>query len=259
MPNYYDYVVCIPTYGRARSLGKHTLNTLITGMVEKDKIHLYCVEDEVSQYRDLYGDLVAEVHSGPVGLTEQRWHIQNEWPEGKFIWMMDDDVQKFVHKGIQKLHTVANVDAMIAECFEKMWFVNGQIVGLYPVPNNMFMKDTVTTTLRLLVGSAYGMINTHDPYFHLHMGDQKEDHERSILYWERYGSTPRVNFLSAITRYYKEPGGLQLTRTEELVQANVDKLLDRWPGYLAPAKPHKGTNMPEVRFKRIKEASDAEG
>lgn len=253
MPND-DYVVCVPTYKRSDSITSHTLKTLHEGGVPLDRIYLYVAdEEEFERYCTVLEEVPGvKVQIGVPGLTEQRWFIQNEWPEGQYIWMMDDDVKKFVYKAGSKIVNVTDVDMMIRSCFALMDQEGDSIVGLYPVPNGMFMKDEVTRNLRLLVGSAYGLRNTHSSWTRLTMGDDKEDHERTLLYYERHGMTTRVNYYCPVTKYYKNPGGLQETRSRESVQANVDSLLKRWPEYLAPAKPHKGTDMPEVRFRRIK-------
>ena len=52
--------------------------------------------------------------------------------------------------------------------------------------NHFFMKDTITTNLRYIVGAFYGTINRHDSNLKLYL-EEKEDVLRTLQYYKKDG------------------------------------------------------------------------
>jgi hypothetical protein len=107
------------------------------------------------------------------------------------------------------------------------------------------MKERVSADLRFIVGSLYGCINRHDCLVTV---DEKEDFQRSILFFLADGAVCRLNHISAKTAYYKEPGGMQVERTEHRIYENAKYLAEAYPD-LCSMHIRKSTGYAALRLK----------
>jgi hypothetical protein len=121
------------------------------------------------------------------------------------------------------------------------------------------MKDTVTTDLRFIIGSFWGCVNpglSPPDGVRLTLGSEKEDYQRTLQFWEADGAVVRLNFVSAKTAYYKEPGGMQEGDRVGKQRKTVKAMLKKWPQYIK-MNPRRKSGYPEILL--VKPKSDANG
>ena len=93
-----DWIIAIPSYNRAETLKTKTLATLHHYNIPTSKIYVFVANnDEMKKYKDTldpksYGKLVL----GVPGLPEVRNFISNNFPIGKKIVSIDDDISGFI-------------------------------------------------------------------------------------------------------------------------------------------------------------------
>jgi hypothetical protein len=117
------------------------------------------------------------------------------------------------------------------------------LFGVYPVNNPYFMSNSITYNLRFIVGPFWGIINRHNKNLKLTI-DEKEDVERTILYYREDKKILRYNNISFKTSYYIEKGGMQTEnkdRKEESFKSSIYLSL-KYPYYchLKPKKKKSG-------------------
>ena len=109
------------------------------------------------------------------------------------------------------------------------------------------MKPKVSTNLRYIIGSFWGCINPGIKEVKITL-DDKEDYQRSILYYEADGAVIRLNMVAPISSYYKEPGGMQEERTKQRVEESARWLVKQYPEF-AILNPSKKSGYMEVKLK----------
>jgi hypothetical protein len=83
----------IPSYNRLKELGEKTLATLAHHNIPKRVIDIFCVKEEIDEYRKLYPEY--NIIEAPKGMVEVRRFIFREhYNEGAWIVSMDDDIEK---------------------------------------------------------------------------------------------------------------------------------------------------------------------
>lgn len=249
-----DYVVAIPSYNRPDVLPEKTLKTLSDGGVPSKSVHIFVANKaEEKRYLDavpknLYGKIVV----GKIGITNQRKFIIKHYPEGQAIVSVDDDVEGlFKKKSDKELTRVTDVHQFFKDAFDKTRSEGLNIWGIYPVHNPFFMKDTVTTDLKFIIGTLYGYINRKtDTIQPSSLIKEKEDYEQSIKYFIKDGGVVRYNNVTIKAKKHS-PGGLG--ETAGRIEANkfaADYLAKKYPDYVSIF--HRDNGMTEVRMARIK-------
>jgi hypothetical protein len=256
-----DWIIAIPSYNRAETLKNKTLATLKHYNIPASKIFVFVANnDEMKLYRDTldpksYGKLIL----GVPGLAEVRNFISNYFPINKKIVSMDDDISGFIEydesnkRHERPLRSLINIiQTGFRECIKHkctLW-------GIYAVPNGFFMKPTITTDLKFIVGNFCGFINPGikgDKGIKLEMAE-KDDYIRSIKAYIRDGCVIRLNYVAPKTSYYKEPGGLQSdpNRVKKQEKA-VEWLLKTYPEYVK-RNPTRKSGYPEIRIRAPKKS-----
>lgn len=262
-----DFVVAIPSYKRADVLVSHTLSLCNKCNLPREIIHVFIVDDalEVAAYQNAIvgngGGL--NIHTGPVGLHNMRNFITDFFPEGQKILHMDDDVKDIVFMEMDgsvepvtsskryPLYSMANDTfiSWIETAFNTLSLGNAAMFGIYPVRNGYFMKDLpyVTTDLRFCVGTCWGCVNDKTIRITL---EEKEDYERTLLYYERYGAIHRYNHIAPVTTYYKTKGGMQSRPYDrrETSRASCEYLVLKFP-LLCKLHKIKASGIHEIRLK----------
>ena len=211
--------LAIPTYGRSSSISGKTLAYLQKVGYPRDKIYLFVVPEEEVLYReavasDLYGHLVV----GVKGLCNQRNFITDYFDEGEIIAQFDDDVRQI--KSEKSFREILEIGLKGLE--------EGGLFGVLPNDDTRRMKDTVTTHLAHILGSFFVYKNHKDIRMTL---SEKEDFERSILYFKRYGKILRYRGAGVSTCYKGGTGGLQTPGRSERISLEIAYLLQMYPGY----------------------------
>ena len=206
-----DYIVCIPSFNRYKTIGKHTLNMLKENNIPKNKIEIYVVDEEYENYKKLYNDY--KIVNGIKGLCNQRNFILSN-NKNKNIIFIDDDVTHLYKKNDNKLDLFYDLEDIINLGFKTCNDENTKIWGLYPVCNGLFMKDNITTDLKFIQGCLFGIVNDENSIIKWDY-DNGEDSARTLHYYDIYKKIVRINYIAPKTEYKKTKGGLQSIYTKE--------------------------------------------
>jgi hypothetical protein len=218
-----DWVIAIPSYKRPEILRKKTLKCLQDGGIDLSRVTVFLANHEEAV---AYGTLPVATVVGVPGLAAQRQFVQDRYPIGQLIVMMDDDISAVKQKDGDRLLTVTDLTKLFDGAFELMGSAN--IWGVYPCANGRFMQDTVTFTCKYIIGALYGIRNTWDECRKLQFGDNQEDKERTLRYWDADGQIVRLNYITISTAYYAKGGMESPTRKAETAKW-TQVIADTWP------------------------------
>ena len=265
----HNYVIAIPSYKREHTIKIRTLATLESYNIPKDLIYIFVANKE--EYTKYCTSLDKSYHKhiiiSKVGVKHIRMFMSTYFKEGQNICYIDDDIysieeavfnskskkkllEKLKDKGLepttvnkkkwkkscQVFIKLKSLDTFLQEGFSILKQSGHTLFGINPVYNPFFctIKDKqnshITYNLKYIVGAMCCVINSRKGEIrHVH---DKEDYERSIRYYLLTGGTPRFNNISIVTKYYKEPGGLQSSghREWDKVHKSAMFLLLAYPG-----------------------------
>ena len=259
-----DYVIAIPSYKRAPTLRDKTLSVLMKYKMDPKKIDIFVADEEQKKiYAEILPDgTYSKLIVGVPGIKNIRNFMPNYYPEGQYIFYMDDDIShvfECVNKGDPKdkgdnvLRPLPSLKAFIDKAFkmsEKTGMTNW---GVYPVENPYFMKPTtrnvddyMSKKLCYIIGFMTGVINNREA--ELRTIDDKEDYERSIKYYLKDGGVLRFNNVTCRTRCYKEPGGMQVERTKQRIHDSAVYLTEQYPE-LCSLNTSKKSGYTEIRLR----------
>ena len=216
--------IAIPTYNRPETIKKATLKTLKD--IDRSLIDIFVANEEQQQeYRKSIGDDY-NIVVGVKGMKNIRNFMIDYYPEGEEVFYFDDDIY-----GVYKKEGAGLIDidlSFIDEGFDVLKKTGAELFGVYPVKNHFFMNDEITTNLVYIVGCCYGCINRKDIKMTI---DDKEDYERSILYYLKDKKVIRFGGITIKTKYYTEKGGLQSEgmRNWEQVDTSAKYLAEKYP------------------------------
>lgn len=237
-----DFVIAIPSLGRYESLPEKTIRVLQEYQIPSEKIFVFCVSEEEQFYKPALPEGVTLV-VGVKGLVNQREYIHNYFPVGTNILFLDDDITGLI--GLDK-KPIPSLSDLIQTGFKVCRDSGSRLWGIYPVSNPFFMDQTVSKSLKYIVGCFYGCVNTIDrPVIPL---DQKEDFYRSCAYYKADGVVVRVNYVAVKTTYYKGKGGLVASRTIENNLEGAKRVCADFPD-MATLWTRKTTGYAEVRLR----------
>ena len=246
-----DYTVVIPSYKRPEGCRDKTLAVLHKYNIPKEKIYVVVASKEQKEEYEAVLD-PKTYHSilvGVPGLPEVRNWIFNHFPKGTPLVSLDDDVSGFIeYDETTKRHErpLKSLKRIIDRGFSECKKANCRFWGVYPSANGFFMKDTVTTDLRFIIGSFWGCFN---PGNEIHLErSEKEDYERTLKFFIKDGGVVRLNFVSPKTAYYTEPGGMQTRNRLKPQHEAVKKLLKKYPEFVTVNKTRK-SGYPEIRLR----------
>ena len=234
-----DYKIAIPSYKRHLTIKKKTLALLLKHNIDKSKITIFVANEK--EY-DLYNkelECQYAIIIGQTGMKNIRNFIADYYQFGENIMNFDDDLEEFV-----SLNYCFNLDQWIRNSFELLELHNANLFGIYPVNNKFFMKPLLRTDLRYIIGSCWGCRNMRVKV----SLEDKEDVERSILYFLRDGIILRFDDISVKSKYYKEKGGMQETRTKLRIEQSAKYLVEKYPN-LCSIKLSKKHGTFEVKLK----------
>lgn len=252
----FPYEIAIPSYKRPETLRDKTLAILKAYRIPVAKITVFVADKEQEKiYRETlkpgtYGKIVV----GIVGMGAIRNFISNYYTIGTPIVNIDDDIKGFLEYDADKPRKekpLKSLLAVIKKGFSECEKAGARLWGVYPVANGFFMKPKVSTDLRYVIGSFWGCINPGVKEIKITL-DDKEDYQRSILYYMADGAIVRLNMVAPISSYYKEPGGMQEERTKQRVEKSARWLVKEFPEF-AVLNPSKKSGYMEVRLRDMRE------
>ena len=247
-----EYSIVIPSYKRAEICRDKTLAVLKEYNIPKDRIYVVVAnKEEKSEYETVLDkSTYREILVGVPGLANVRNWIFKHFPKGAKLVSCDDDINGFIEyttktkRHEQRLRSLKDViNRGFSECEKAKcghW-------GIYPSPNGFFMKPTVSTDLKFIIGSFNGFINPGTEVMIEISEGEKDDYERTIKFFKRDGAVVRLNFVSAKTATYKTPGGLQLGNRLKKERRTVKGLMKKYPGWIK-LNPTRKSKMPEIRL-----------
>ena len=246
-----DYIVCIPSYKRAKICNNRTLNTLRS--IDPSKIYVYVADEaEYEVYKSILDPtLYNELRIGVKGLVQQRQFISEQWPLHQHIVCLDDDIESIDIS----ISPFTSLEEFIQHAFSECIKQKSYIWGVYAVHNPFFRKARaeVVTGLNYIVGAFYGIINRPTcKGIELTLtaeNGQKEDVERTIKYFLLDGIVLRFNKIGFKTKYYGKEGGLGNFKDRlEPAREAAEKLKEAYPEYGNVRTRKNG--MTEFVFKR---------
>ena len=227
--NRMNYRFAIPSYSRLIELGEKTLATLKKHGVPTSKIDIFCVKEQIKDYKARYPDYT--FIEAPLGMSAVRNYIfQEYYKEGEKVVSMDDDIEALRMKNPREweescfcddeLDLLLEIDLAWSECEKSgrtMW-------GVYPVENHFFMKNHISYDYKFIGGWMWGTIINKDA---LKLGvDQYEDYERCIRHYLKDGGMVRLNYISCKTKYLGNEGGMG---KERKFKESRDYLAENYP------------------------------
>jgi hypothetical protein len=247
-----DWVVAIPSYRRATTLRDKTLKILHEYKIPRNRIHVFvATADEAATYRaTLDPATYGHIHIAEPGMAAVRNFITRFFPVGKPIFNIDDDIRGFLEwSPTARRHErpLKNLAAAITAGFAAARRTGYRLFGFYAVPNGFFMKGgPPSTDLKYIIGSVWGILNP-GPVLTVTI-DDKEDYLRSVMMYLLDGGVLRFNNIAPQSAYYKEPGGMQETRTMKRIDASARAIVRAFPD-LVTLNLTKKSGMPEVRLR----------
>jgi len=220
-----DYIIVVPTHRRVATFRTKTYAFLQRTNAKPPVLWVNDFKD-YTEYSEAFPEL--EIKVGGENIGEKRNHIQYYYPENTKIVMIDDDIKNVVvydPDEIKKKRDLENFDALIQLGFNYCTKYNVSMFGVYPVDNALFMKDNIRTTPCYIIAALFGIINKRISV----KTNYAEDFERSILHYINEKRLLRLDFIGLTTKYYKEKGGLQTSRTEEKNYNDKKYLADTYP------------------------------
>jgi hypothetical protein len=224
-------ILAIPTYKRHQTLTNRTLRFLEKAHYPAEKIYLF-VADTVEEAiyssnvpKNLYGKIIV----GVKGLAEQRNFITDFFPEDEILIQMDDDIKKIDTPDITFLD-------LIDHAIKKLNELNSGLFGVMPNDDTRRYADKTTTHLTHIIGCFFVHRNHKDIRI---THTEKEDYERSILYFLRYGTVLRYRGGGVSTTYQQGTGGLQESNRKQSQEEGVIHLTTTYPT-LCKRKDKKG-------------------
>lgn len=243
-----NFKIVIPSLSRPIVLCQKTLKVCKECHIPLDKIYVFIIEQEKSSYiSEIEKHGFQGIHviaSTPLGLDKARNYITDYFDEAEWLLHMDDDIdgifKLYIDENIQdteksaryKLIEFTDIIELCNNTFESCQKENIGLFGIYPVKNGFFMKDLpeMTYDLRFCVGTLWGCINDKSIKISI---EEKEDFERTLLYYKKYGKILRLNTITIKTRYYKTPGGMQNETVNRIESSKISckYLLETYPEY----------------------------
>lgn len=257
-----NWIIVIPSYKRENTIRDKTLTILKKYRIPSNRINIFVAnkEQEILYKQAIPSTDYNKIIVGVPGLAEVRNFISDYYPIGKRIVFMDDDISGFLEYDAttkRKERPLRSLVGIIQRGFSEAEKYDASLWGVYPIPNGFFMKPTVSTDLKFIIGSFWGFINTgtRGPKgIKLDMSE-KEDYNRTIQAYLRDEVVVRLNFVAPKTSYYKEPGGMQ-TDPERLKkqESAVSELIKRYPQFIT-RNPARKSGFPEIRLRAPKKFS----
>lgn len=244
-----NYVIAIPSHNRHDRIVKKTLSA-IKGL--KNIYVFVCDDTQKKAYESTLPKNVKIVVTGVKGIRKARNFISEYFPKNTNVVSIDDDINKFVIKSDDKLKDLTKLNKFFNSAFDITRKYNTKLWGLYPVPNPFFMKDNITTGLKMIVGWCFGFISHPSKKLLTNLVEQKEDYERTFRYFDTFGAVVRFNYISAKTTYYAKGGLTDVIkdRKQDMVKA-AHTLHKHFPQYVDKVFYRKdGTG--EIKLKTIK-------
>jgi hypothetical protein len=258
-PRVAAWVIAIPSYRRATTLRDKTLKTLADYHIPPGRIHVFVAnKEEYDTYKaTLTPGTYGHLQNAEKGMAAVRNFITRHFPVGQPIFNMDDDITGFLEYSAtarRNERPLRDLSAAITAGFAAAARTGYRLFGFYPVANGYFMRPGAPSTdLRYIIGAVWGILNP-GPILTVTI-DDKEDYLRTVMMYVLDGGVLRFNNIAPKTAYYKEPGGMQETRTMSRISDSAKAMVSAFPD-LVKINLTKRSGMPEVRLRDSRSEED---
>lgn len=223
--------VAIPSYARAKTIARKTLPLLASRGIPPERVDVFVAnESEMRIYSEtLERGTYSRIIVAQKGMGAVRRFIQDYYEAGTKLVCLDDDLDdlyKIDAKGAKA--RIEDLGRLFDYAFCLCSAVKSGYWGIYAVDNAYFMRRKIALGLRYLEGSAWGCVVNHDRATYVTL-DDKEDFERSVRAYLKYGTVVRMDFVGMTTNFYTEPGGMQVERTERRISESARRMLQMFP------------------------------
>jgi len=221
---------------RAHLISDLTLKYLEEQDYPSSKIYIFVAsEAEHQEYvRRIPRNLYAEIVVGVPGLKEQRNFITLYFPENEILMQLDDDI-----KGIKMLDPDETFLNLVDRGLQHL-DQGGGLFGILPNDDGRKMRSRTTTHLAHIIGSFCILKNHKNLLLNI---TEKEDFERTILYFLRYNQVARYQGAGVTTRYTRTEGGLQTSPRLENMRESIRYLSNTYPGAVKGVMKKKGADI----------------
>lgn len=238
--------IAIPSYKRYEILNSNTLNYLINVCkVDKNIIDVFVADEhEYSSYKKTDKFKVNYIIGKPT-LRGQRNFMDFYYEVDEQIIFFDDDIVSCCKRISDKKATLFTDILSLgkigfSECIKKgtkLWGINAH-------HNPFYMKNNISYNLKFISGAVYGQIITRDPTLLVAL-EEKEDYERTILYFHKYKAVVRFNGIGEDQPIYTLDGGMKERRTWDEQNKSAHYLVKKWPDYISinPKRKSKYTEL----------------
>lgn len=247
-----NYRIVICTYKRHDVLKEKTLHYLKSCGISSSLIDIFVANQEEYEIytENIPSNMYNNIIIGKETLHKQRNFVRQYYPQNTCLFNLDDDIERLeIVKNCKLEPIVAGLDKIIQYGFYLLKKNKTRLCGIYAARNQFFMSEDYSRGLYYCIGSCYWTINDKDHNLDVELED-KEDYERTIKSYLKYGHIIRLNNITAKTGYYTTKGGMQETRTEERVEKSGKYLIKKYPMLCEHNKARK--EHFEVKFKKQK-------
>lgn len=246
------YKIAICSYKRPDIIQEKTLNYLKECGIPSSIIDVFVAnQEEYDIYKEkvpsnLYNNLIIGMET----LHRQRNFVRQYYHNGTHLLNLDDDIEQLEVLGNKSLKPISkNLNDIIKYGFKLLRKEQTKLLGIYAARNHFFMDNSYSKGLYYCIGSCYWTINDKSHEIDVKLED-KEDYERSLKSYIKYGHIIRLNNITAKTGYYTTQGGMQETRTPKRVQESGKYLIKKYPALCEQNKVRK--KHFEIKFKKQK-------
>tara|TARA_R110001632_G_scaffold64838_2_gene153956 strand:+ start:1141 stop:2658 length:1518 start_codon:yes stop_codon:yes gene_type:complete len=249
-----DYIVAIPSHNRVNKLKENTLELLDFYNIPKNKIYIFVAEDQIELYnKELDNENTFKksntkdeggynLRTGILGIKENRKSISDYFNENQFIVSLDDDIKDILILKETILKPIESLLELIKTMYNSLKQNNCNLGGLYPIDNPYFMKDTITTDLRFIIGNVKFFFNKK--FLENRKFTLLEDYETTLKYYLYDNKVIRYNNIVASTNYKILKWGL--TQTDK--NKEVELFNNKYPNYSSIK--YKKNNNTDISLKR---------
>jgi len=244
-----SFEICIPTYGRAEGVKKHTLSYLERTDIDLTKVTLFVADQkEAESYSKLNPNY--NIVIGKKGLVQQRKFISSYYEKATRVFSFDDDVSSVEAlellgplEGTQKpldhpckLTEVTELSDLIERGFRMSERRGIELWGFYAVRNKGFLHPKITTGLKFIMGHAFGFYagdSAFDGILHFPM---KDDFYLSLYHTVNGKGTLRFDNICVKAKQHTGSGGTCEDMEKKLQTNNetVKKLCEMFPELASP-------------------------
>lgn len=192
----------IPSYKRSHMITHKTLKYLKSVNYPADKIYIFVVAEEEHLYKervpsDMYGQIIV----GLPGLKEQRNFIIDFLDEDEIYISMDDDITTI------KMDNWPFLD-MIKDAVSKIETKEYGLASCLSNDDARRFRGEPTSHLAHIIG-AFWIARNHKE-LKLQGMSEKEDYERTLMYFIKYKKILRYRSAGVDTKYVNNDGGIAI-------------------------------------------------